>query len=339
MKKSFFFLLIFILIASLTACTSSDSSKNGKSEGANKEETLIFADAGWDSMRFHNGVARFILENGYGYKTDIMPGSTVATIQGLGSGDIDIYMEVWTDNVKESYQKVLDSGKAVELGINYDDNTQGLYVPTYVIEGDPERGIEPLAPDLKTVEDLKKYKDLFKDPEDPSKGRIIGAIPGWSADEIMTEKIETYGLDEQFNIFRPGSDGALSTSIVNAYKAGEPWVGYYWEPTWIMGMYDMTLLEEKEYNEKDWNDGYKTAFPSVKLTIAVNKDVSENKEVVDFLKNYKSSTEITNEALSYMQEHEATAEEAAENFLKEHEELWVEWVPEDIANKVKEKLS
>ena len=69
------------------------------------------------------------------------------TYNGLISGDVDVYMEVWVDNLP-TYQDDLKAGKFKELGINFDDNKQGLYVPEYVIEGS-ERGIEPMAPDLK----------------------------------------------------------------------------------------------------------------------------------------------------------------------------------------------
>ena len=57
-----------------------------------------------------------------------------------------------------------------------------------------KRGIKALAPDLKTVKDLARYAHLFKDPEDPSKGRLYGAIPGWSIDKILYLKYEAYGL-------------------------------------------------------------------------------------------------------------------------------------------------
>lgn len=332
--------LSIILLFGLVACSGKSGDKKKRDGTSGKDRTFVFADAGWDSIKFHNSVAQFIIENGYGYKTEVMPGSSPATLQGLENGDIDIYMEVWTDNYKEQYEDIINSGNVVELGVNYDDNVQGIYVPSYVIQGEKERGIKAVAPDLKTVADLKKYAHLFKDEEDPSKGRIVGAIPGWEVDQIITKKVESYGLDKQYNIFRPGSEAALSTSIVQAYEKGEPWVGYYWEPTWLMGLYDMTLLEEPEYNEEDWNDGYKTAFPSVTLTIAVNISVDDDyPEIVEFLSNYESSTELTNEALAYMIENDVDAEEAAINFLKKHKDIWTEWLPEEIAEKVTEKLS
>lgn len=331
-RKSVIVLLALVLTFSLAACGSNDA-KKGK-------QTIVFADAGWDSLKFHNSVAQFILENGYGYKTDTMSGSTPASMQGLQTGDMDVLMEVWTDNVIDSYQPALDSGKVVEVGTNFEDNKQGVYVPTYVIKGDKERGIEAMAPDLKTVQDLEKYPELFQDPEDKKKGRIVGAIPGWAVESILTEKIETYGLDKTYNIFRPGSDSALSSSLVSAYEKGEPWVGYYWEPTWIMGKYDMTLLEEPAYNKKEWEDGYKTSFPPVKVTIAMNKETKENNpEVTAFLGKYHTTTDIANEALAYMQKNDASPEEAAQFFLKEQEDVWTKWVSEEVATKVKEKLA
>src|SRR5690625_1231338 len=144
----------------LSACGSSD---NGDIE------TIVFADAEWDSIRVHNHIAQTIIEEGYGYDTDVTAGSTAATVQGLREGDINAYTEIWTDNIKEVYEDAVDSGDIVKVSTNFSDNDQGLYVPTYVIEGDEERGIEPMAPDLRTVEDLKDYPDVFEDPEDPGR--------------------------------------------------------------------------------------------------------------------------------------------------------------------------
>lgn len=331
-KKILLLTTVFALLI-LSAC-------GGNSDaGAAKKETIVFADAGWDSIRFHNSVAQTIIEHGFGYKTDVTQGSTPATFTGLREGDIDVYMEVWTDNIKEQYEEATSEGSVVELSVNFDDNSQGLYVPTFVIEGDPERGIDPIAPDLKTVEDLKKYADVFADPEDPGKGRVYGAPTGWAVDEIITKKMEGYGLMETYNLFHPGSDTALATSIIKAYDEGEPWVGYYWEPTWIMGLYDMTLLEEPAYDPEVFEESATTAFPSVPVTVTVHESMVEAApEVVEFLKNYQTSSALTNEALAYMQENDASAEEAAVWWMKQHEDLWTSWLPEDVAAKVKESL-
>ena len=340
MKEMFRVLTLAMVMLLLTSCGNPDS-KGGVDSGNDGDKgTIIFADAGWESIQFHNNIAQFILEKGYGYKTDILPGSTAATFTGLRQGDIDIYMEVWTDNLIDVYPQAIESGDIKEISTNFDDNAQGLYVPTYLIEGDEEKGIEALTPDLKTIEDLEKYWEVFEDQEEPDKGRIYGSPPGWNVDNIMQTKIETYGLDSTYNYFSPGSDTGLSASLAGAVEKGEPWVGYYWEPTWVLGKYDMTLLEEEPYDEEKWENGYGSSFPPMPVTVCVHKDLEEEApEIFDFLSNYETSSQITSDALAYMQDNDVETEEAAIWFLKEHEELWTSWLPDEVVSKVKDALN
>lgn len=234
------------------------------------DKEIVFADAGWDSIKFHNAVAGLVAESLYGYSWREVPGSTAVTFEGLIIGEIDIHMEIWTDNIA-SYENDLKEGKFKELGVNFDDNYQGIYVPRYVIEGDPKRGIEPSATDLKYIWDLKDYPDLFADNENPGKGRMYGAIPGWEVDTILHNKYLHYGLDENFIYFRPGSDAALSSAITGAYERGEPIAAYYWEPTWLLGKLDMVLLQDEPYDPATYKEG-KTALPAVEVTIGVSNN-------------------------------------------------------------------
>jgi glycine betaine/proline transport system substrate-binding protein len=331
LKKNYFNIFITsLVIAGLVLSFGINSIAQG---------TVIFGDAGWESIRFHSYVAGIIMEKGYGYTMDMVSGSTPVALLGMRQGDIDVQMEMWTSNIAEIYQEALDSGDVVELGVNFDGNTQGLYVPTFVIEGDSERGIEPMAPGLRTVKDLADYWQVFVDEEDRSKGRIYGSPPGWAVDEIMRTKVETYGLDEYYNYFSPGSDTALAAAIVSSYERGEPIVAYYWEPTWVMGMMDMTLLEDEPYSEELWNNGYACEFEAMEITIAANANFPERApELAEFLGKYRTSEQLTNEALAYMMENETDEEDAAMWFLKTREDIWTQWVPDEIAQKVKESL-
>lgn len=198
------------------------------------KQEVVFADAGWDSVKFHNAVAGFIGTHAYNITPKIISGSTPIIQTALLRGDVDVHMELWTDNVP-TFEADMKTGKLLNLGINFDDDKQGLYVPRYLIEGDAKRGIKPLAPDLKTVKDLARYAHLFKDPEDPSKGRLYGAIPGWSIDKILYLKYEAYGLNKNYVYFRSGSEPALNSAFLAAYTKGEPIVGYNYEPTWLTG--------------------------------------------------------------------------------------------------------
>ena len=131
-----------------------------------EKTTITFADVGWDSIKLNNALAGLVAEEVFGYTWQETPGSTPISHEALLAGEVDVHMEEWTDNIA-TYQSDLEAGKFVELGINFNDNYQGFYIPRYVADA---------YPDLKTVQDLAKYPELFPDPEDPSKGIIYGGI-------------------------------------------------------------------------------------------------------------------------------------------------------------------
>lgn len=326
--------MLFLSMATLlllTAC--------GSTTSKDSIDVIKLTDSGWDSMRIHNSIAQIILEEGYGYETDVITGTSSSVFQALQQGDVQIMMEVWKENLDEAYKKGVDSGGVVPLSTNFDDNTQGLYVPTYVIKGDAERGIEPIAPDLKTVKDLANYAHIFKDPENKNMGRIIGAPSSWIISKGIHKKLETYGLDKMYTYLAPGSDSSIVADLASAYKKGAPWVGYYWSPTWVTATYDLTLLEDEPYDEAIWNENKGTEFPPNTVLVAVNKDLqTQAPEVVEFLKNYETSNSFTEEALDFMGENDANPDDTAKFIMKQHEEIWTSWIPEDIAEKVKAAL-
>ena len=301
---------------------------------------IVFADLSWDSALVHNRIAGFMFEHGYGYDIDYFPGQTVPLLTGLMRGDVDVNMESWTENVQEVYDKAMKRKKILDLGPNFPDSWQGWLVPTYLIKGDAERGIEAVAPDLKSVADLPKYKELFKDKENPSKGRFHNAIPGWGVTAINSEKLKNYGLDEYYTDFMPGSDAALSGSMAAAYAKGRPWVGYYWGPTWVLGKYDMTALKEAPYDKQVWDATKKCEFPSVQVNILVNaKFAKKNPEVIAVLEKYETSMAICNDFLAYMRDNDAKSEDAARFFLKTNKELWKSWVTPEAAEKIEAALN
>jgi glycine betaine/proline transport system substrate-binding protein len=313
---------------------------------------IIFGDFNWDSAMFHNRVAQYIIEEGYGHDTDVLPGSTLPILQGLEDGDIHVTMEMWVQNLPEWYHDEVEAGTYIDLGNNYDGAVQGWFVPTYVIEGDEERGIEPMAPDLQSIEQLPDYWEVFQDEEDPQKGRVYNGIGGWEATENNEARLQIYGLDEYYNSFLPGSEAALFTSLAREYERGQGWVGYLWTPSWPFAEYDMTLIEEPEYTEECWGaiqeytegaadlPDEACGFPEVTVNIVVNPQFEEAApHLVEFLSNYTSNMELTNNALLYISEEDASPEEAAQWWLVEYEDVWVDWVPEDVAESVRDSLN
>ncbi len=302
------------------------------------QKNIVLADVGWDSILLQNAVVGMIATTVFGYDgISEVSGSTPISHEALLKGEIDVHMEIWTDNISV-YEQDRAAGRFQELGISFEDNAQGLYVPRYVIEGDPERGIAPLAPDLRTVKDLKNYASVFKDSENPNKGRIYGGIPGWAIDEIMYKKFLAYGLDENYNYFRPGTDAAMSAEMISAYDKGVPIVAYYWEPTWLLGKYDFVLLEDEPYDPVLYEQGL-TECPSVTITVGASNVFAENNpEFCEFLKNYRTSSALLSEALAYMQDTKANYEATARWMMTTHPELLDTWLTAEQTTQMKQAL-
>ena len=140
MKKNVFALILAASMALTAAACSSSSSSGGEGQ---EKTTITFADVGWDSIKLNNALAGLVAEEVFGYTWQETPGSTPILHEALLSGEIDVHMEEWTDNIA-AYAADLEAGKFTELGVNFDDNFQGLYIPRYVADAYPE---------LKTVRD------------------------------------------------------------------------------------------------------------------------------------------------------------------------------------------
>ncbi len=312
---------------------------SGGIASAQEEKPVIFADFSWDSVQLHNRVAGFILEHGFGRKvlynfTEEMPG-----FLGLERGDFHLVMETWVDNSASYWEKAEKQGKIISLGRNYEDAPQGWYVPAYVIKGDAKRGIKALAPDLRTVADLARYWEIFMDPEDDSKGRFLNGPTGWRISGTNVDRLKAYGLDSTFRNFYAGSAAALAVGIAGAYERGIPVVAYYWEPTPLLGRYDMIMLEEPPYDEAVWKKNGKCAFPSSRVLKTGNSDFFHAEpEIRRFIEKYATTLALTNGALASMEEKKITHGQAAEAFLREHPELWKSWLNEDRAAKVQSAL-
>lgn len=309
------------------------------------DKPVMFLDVSWDSAQIQNRIAGFIVEHGYGYKTDYLFSESLPGMLGLERGDVHVYIDGWVDNTPEWWRKAQKKGTIYKAGVNYPEAPQGWYVPTYLIKGDPERGIEPLAPDLEYVEDLGKYWELFKDPEDPKKGRFYNAPPGWKISSINEEKMEALGLDKTFNLFSPGSGTALKTVAMSLYEKGEPVLFYYWEPTDLMGLYDMTRLRQKTpYSEELWTEDnkYNCDFPAQKVQKVLNAEFAKNNEELRiFFDRYFTTLELNNEFLSKRLTDDLDLDETAIWFLKAHPEVWKQWIPEErpeVVEKVEKAL-
>jgi len=300
----------------------------------------------WESGQFTTEVVRYILEKGYGCKTEVVPGSTAVTETALVAGDIQIWGEQW-EGVSAIVNKGIAEGKVRLVGDILDGGTvEGWYVPAYVVKGDPKRNIKPMAPDLKSVTDLIKYKSLFKDDERPNMGRFYNCPVGWACEKTNNQKLVAYGLDKDFVNFKPGNGAGLDAAIAGAYEKGQPILFYYWAPTGFMARYDFVRLEEPKYNEAC----YKTlideknpkpcgsATPSTNLRFGVSNTLPANDAINALLTKVQFPLAFFNKVISEISDAKKPVAQVAKEFLVEQQAMWTKWVPADVAAKVQASL-
>jgi len=304
------------------------------------DRPVVFGDLNWDSARFHAAVAAYIIGAGYGCETDSIPGDTIPLINGVARGDADLVMEIWTANPAQAWVDAEKAGQTVALGTTFPDASEGWFVPTSMVSGPAA-----VAPDLKSVSDLANYRDLFTEPEEPGKGRFYNCPAGWQCEIVNTKKLEAYGLTDAFTNFRPGTGEALAAAAEAGVLRDKPTLFYYWGPTWLLGKHDFTRLEEPPFDKAKWDEMMAaehpteaTAYPDSRVVIGANKAFTEAApELAGFLTAYSSTSAATSAMLAYMQEHKASAEDAALHFLKTSED-WTAWVPAEVAARVKASL-
>jgi len=306
---------------------------------SDKKMTIVACDDGWDSQKFHNAIAKLVIEHAYdGYELKYSTASSTMNWQSLKNSDVDIYIEQWIDTIPTFYEDV-ENGDIIVVSVIVEDSRQGIYVPRYVVEGDKSRGIDPSTPDLKRIEDLLKYSHIFPDDENPSMGRLYGSIPGWMTDVVLHKKYQYLGLDKCYNYIRLGSEAALFMSLYSAYNLGIPWVGYCYEPTWVVGKLDLIKLEDVPFEQEAFLEG-KTDFSTQELlNICSRQFPTKAPDILEFLKKYKTGSKILSEALAYLDETKATHDAAAVWFVKKNDHLIDSWLPAANAKKLRDHLS
>ena len=322
--------IVALLLALVSAC---------KPKTNQNLTTIFVVDASWDSQLLHNYLAKLVIENAYdGYEVKFSTASSRMNWESLKNGDVDLFIEAWTDTYI-TYPADLANGDVVNVGVVVPDSRAGLYVPRYVVKGDPSRGIAPMAPDLREVKDLAKYPDVFPDDENPSRGRIHGAIPGWSSDEILHNKYLYYELDKNFNYMRMGSEATLFASLMSAYNLGHGWVGHCYEPSWVAGKLDLLLLEDAPFEPVAFKEG-KTAFSDQELMIVSSRNFPKKApELLEFLKRFKTGSSLISKSLAHLDETGASHAETAIWVLKTNNNLIDEWLPAANAKKLRNYLA
>jgi len=294
------------------------------------KETIVFSDLNWTSAEIQNRIAQYIVEHGYGFPTDVVPGATLPLFQGLRKGDTHVTMEIWLPNQSIGWTEAVELGEVVSVGKSLVGDWQSTFViPAYIAEQHP---------DLKTPQDLMKpeFQELFATDDSRGKARLVACVPGWSCELVNDEQIETYGLTDSLYVIKPGSQDAMFAELFGAYEKQEPWLGYMWGTGDPALKLDLVLLEEEPYTQECWDSGKACHFDESLVLIAVNPSLLPRApEVIGFLQNWEFSIPVYKPVFQWIDSNpEATRAEAAIWWLENNQDLWSDWVTDEAAASV-----
>jgi glycine betaine/proline transport system substrate-binding protein len=326
-----------IAVAFLSAASLPVLAQDADAAQCGTDRTIDIAEMTWPSAAALAHIHATILEEGYGCDVEIVAGDTVPTSSSMMTrGTPAIAPELWTSAIEDAWAAAIEEGTVVQLSDAITDGTvEGWFIPEYV---------QAEHPDLTTAEAVIARPELFPDPEEPSQGRLYSCPPGWACELSTSALFEALDMEESWNLFSPGSGGALDASIARAFTREEPILFYYWGPTAILGKYPAVQLEIGEADmevyacntDPDCDEpAGVTAYPSSPAVVGAAAWIQEEAPVVA---EYFTKVGLTNaqisELLVYGDENQADAEETAENFLKTKQDVWTKWVPAEVAEKV-----
>ncbi len=335
---------LLIVTAGLLLVTSALQSTPARAADCGDAGRITVAEMSWLSASMIARVTNTILSEGYNCDSELQPGDTVPTATSmLQKSEPDIAPELWVSTAASIWAKIQDKGNVYKASeIFAQGGKEGWWIPDYVAENNPG---------LKSVHDLPDYAELFTETASGGKGRLYGCPPGWGCEVITNNLYEALELgDKGFENkpFSPGSGANLKASIARKVTRKQPVVAYYWGPTAVIGRYNLVRLDIPEgyqqdkfecLTDKNCANPQVSDWPPGEVAVAVTRDLrGKAPDVAEFLGRMQFPNDVVNTLLAWADEGSREPQEAAERFLRQHEDVWTQWVPGDVADRVRASL-
>jgi len=307
---------------------------------------IVMAEMNWASAELMANVDKIILEEGYSCNVELVPGATMTTFASMNEkGQPDVAGELWTNAVANPLAEAVAEGRLTSVNAGpITDLGEGWFVPDYVLTNNPS---------IKTAMDILDHPELFPHPEDASKGAFYGCPAGWGCQLSNANLFRAFDMEAKgWLLVDPGSAAGLDGSVAKAVERGENWFGYYWSPTALVGKYNLSLLDwgvawggSDNWNncislpEQECENPQPSSWTQSVVNTVVTAEFAANAgDASNYLSARVFPGVVMNGMLVYMADNQASGEDAAWEFLAQHEAVWSEWVSADAAAKIKKAL-
>jgi len=290
---------------------------------------VTITEMNWSSAAMVTAVSKFFLEQGYGCEVTALPSSTVPAVTSVAeTGQPDILTEIWLQ-ATPAYSDLEKEGKIITVAnVLEDGGEEGWWVPKYLVDEHPE---------------LAKLEGVLANPELVG-ARFNNCPEGWGCRIRWDNLLPVYGVEEAgIEIFNHGSGETLAASLASAYESKEPWFGYYWGPTSILGKYPMVKVDRGPYNEEaftcatteDCANPQPTGDAPAPVVTGITPSLQEREpEVAEFMSNVVFPNQVMSQLLAWQEENNASSEETAVFFLTNHQDIWADWLNDEAKSKL-----
>jgi glycine betaine/proline transport system substrate-binding protein len=185
---------------------------------------------GWDEAAVVANLSKIVMEEDLGYgEVRLQELELGPVIQGVASGDLDAYQDIWLPNHQAQIDEV--ENDVILLDPWYDGTTEfGIAVPTYMTN-------------VNAIPDLNQTNI----------DQILGIEPGAIISERIPESvIPTYGLEQEYV---QSSTPSMLSQVEELSDNREEFAFVAWRPHWMNQRYDFKYLEDPEDGLTDLNDG------------------------------------------------------------------------------------
>ena len=287
------------------------------------------AEMNWASGQIITSITAFLMQQGYGCDVKIVQSATTTAITSLAeNNEPDVVPELWV-NSAQAYFRLEEEGKVTKAAdVFADGGSENWWVPSYLVEEHPE---------LATIEGVLANPDLVG-------GRFHNCPDGWGCRIANDNLVKAFDFEGHgMEVFDHGSGETLPASMASAYENREPWFGYYWGPTAVLGRYDMVAVDMGPYDAEihacnqvqDCENPRKSSYPAAPVLTVVTADFAErNPEIFELVSNISFGTQELSNLLAWQQDNSASSEEAAVHFLTSQKDTWINWVNEPAAEKL-----
>jgi len=315
--------------------------RSSSSGGA--KATIRLSDEQYESIRLNNAIARFVIEHGFGYPTEIVVTTTQEMQDLIVSGDIDLEMEGWQHNRLIWYDDAVRNQQIENLGQTYESGPQFFMIPQWMAD---EYGI-------RSIDDMKEHWQLVQDPTDKTRGSFLNCPIGSACAKVNSVKLEAYGLSGYFNLRTPSDLNELEEWLEAAQESRQPVFSYYWKPAKLNAIYEWQILEEPAYTEECWDQVRLASedkiprpiaqaceypdFPIDKLAHAGLRKKAP--DVTKMLERMDMGLEPLAEIIGWAKENGIDdVEQMAIRYLETHADRYRSWMPDENYIKVQKKV-